>query len=241
MNNPRKIPKSIINATEPKILEDSNLNRIRDSFKQEHLFSVIIVNEKFEIIDGQTRFTIAEELGLPIYYIVCHGYSLKEVITLNANAKNWKNSDYLNSFCELGFPEYIKMRNFMRKYKSFSIGCALSLCALVQSDGYKRDKNNNKTNVFRNGGFKCVDIDMTEEIATQLLRIRMITEIYKRKSFITAYMKIYRHPNFEANVFFKKMKMYTKMIQPCVNSEQYIEMFEEIYNYRNRSKVGLRY
>ena len=40
----------------------------------------IIVNEKYEIIDGQTRYTAWKERNLPIYYIVREGYGMHECI-----------------------------------------------------------------------------------------------------------------------------------------------------------------
>ena len=41
-----------------------HLNRLRESMLEKHLFTVIVVNENMEIIDGQHRFTISKELQL---------------------------------------------------------------------------------------------------------------------------------------------------------------------------------
>lgn len=45
----------------------SHVNKIKESMKKFGWIGPgIIVNEKFEIIDGQTRFYAAKELGLPM-------------------------------------------------------------------------------------------------------------------------------------------------------------------------------
>jgi ParB-like chromosome segregation protein Spo0J len=56
-----------------------HLNRLRQSMLEKYLFTIIIVNENMEIIDGQHRFTVCRELGLPVYYVICQDYGLAEV------------------------------------------------------------------------------------------------------------------------------------------------------------------
>lgn len=64
-----------------------HLSRLKKSISENYLFTVIIVNEKYEIIDGQHRFECVKELKLPLHYIVCKGYGLNEVHVLYENSK----------------------------------------------------------------------------------------------------------------------------------------------------------
>ena len=73
-----------------------HLTRLKESMKKNHLTTIIMVNEKLEIIDGQHRFLISQELKLPINYIISKNYGLNEVQILNANMKNWQTVDYVN-------------------------------------------------------------------------------------------------------------------------------------------------
>jgi len=50
-----------------------HIARLKTSMALNYLFTVIIVNEKYEIIDGQHRFECIKDLGLPLYYIMCKG------------------------------------------------------------------------------------------------------------------------------------------------------------------------
>jgi hypothetical protein len=72
-----------------------HLNRLKKSINENYLFTVIIVNENYQIIDGQHRFDVIKELNLPLHYIVCVGYGLKEVHILNQISKTWNADDYL--------------------------------------------------------------------------------------------------------------------------------------------------
>ena len=75
-----------------------HVRRLKESFKDAYLLSPIVVNQHFQIIDGQHRFEAAKEMKLPINFIVCNDYSLKEVQLLNTNMKNWKKEDYLTAY-----------------------------------------------------------------------------------------------------------------------------------------------
>lgn len=70
-------------------LNTLHLNRLRNAMVDNYLFTVIIVNERYEIIDGQHRFECIKELGYPLHYIICKGYGLDEVHILNQNSKDW--------------------------------------------------------------------------------------------------------------------------------------------------------
>jgi hypothetical protein len=93
-----------------------HVKRLKESFQKAYLLSPIIVNEKFEIIDGQHRFEAAKQIGVPINFLVAPKYGLKEVQMLNENMKNWKNEDYLNAYCDLKHPEYLKLTDDYRTF-----------------------------------------------------------------------------------------------------------------------------
>ena len=68
-------------------------NRLMKSIEQESLCVPIIINENYEVIDGQHRLYCWEKLGLPAYYVLIPGYRLPQVQRLNNNSKTWKISD----------------------------------------------------------------------------------------------------------------------------------------------------
>lgn len=56
----------------------------------------ILVNKRFEIIEGQHRFVVCKELRLPIEYIVQEGLKAKDCAPLNVGRRNWAIKDYVH-------------------------------------------------------------------------------------------------------------------------------------------------
>ena len=63
-----------------------------------YVMNPIIVNERFEVIDGQGRLEVLRRLELPVYYIVVNGIGRKECIAMNINQTNWSLYDYIQSY-----------------------------------------------------------------------------------------------------------------------------------------------
>jgi hypothetical protein len=63
----------------------------------------------------------------------------------------------------------------------------------------------------------------------------------KRRSFIYAMLQLFKNPNFEFTEFLQKLKCQPTALVDCANTTQYVSLIEEIYNYRRREKVNLRY
>lgn len=66
------------------------LGRIKASMKKNGFINCpILINEKGEVSDGQHRLASAEDLRLPVKFVVQPGIGLKETIDLNTGQKNW--------------------------------------------------------------------------------------------------------------------------------------------------------
>ena len=79
-------------------INKANYSKIVKSMKEEQLIIPIVVNEKYEIIDGQHRFTACKDLGKPVYFYMVRGYGLEQVKRANIASSNWKKENYLDMF-----------------------------------------------------------------------------------------------------------------------------------------------
>ena len=68
----------------------------------------------FEILDGQARFTVAKEMGKPIHFIVTQ-LDFDVIPYLNSITTTWSTGDYLDSWCEAGKDQYVKLKKFMQR------------------------------------------------------------------------------------------------------------------------------
>jgi len=209
-----------------------HLNRLKKSMSENYLFTIIIVNEKYEIIDGQHRFEIIKELNLPLHYIICDGYGLNEVHILNQNSKTWNCDDYLDAYVNLGYEDYIKYAEFKQKY-NLGHHETMSLLSKITS---KIDQQ-----IFFTGQFKVKSIKDAENTIEKILMIEPYYVGVRRRSFIYAMMSLFKNPNFEYTEFIQKLKLQPTALQDCTNINNYKTLIEEIYNYRRREKVNLRF
>jgi len=209
-----------------------HINRIKKSMNHQYLFTVIIVNEKYEIIDGQHRFEVIKELGLPLYYIICSGYGLNEVHILNQNSKTWNADDYLTGYCNLGYKDYITYREFKNTYQ---LGHNETMTILTGTT------TKSHIDVFYTGNFKVADLENSKNQVEKMLMIEPYYNGIRRRSFVYAFLNLLKNENFEFTEFIQKLKQQPTAMVDCTSTTQYISLIEEIYNYRRRVKVNLRY
>jgi hypothetical protein len=209
-----------------------HLQRLKKSIQENYLFTIIIVNEKFEIIDGQHRFEAVKEFGLPLHYIICEGYGLPQVHILNATSKTWNADDYLDGYCRLGYPDYITYKRFKDTYDLDHNSCMSILGSGLGGESVKE---------FYNGKFKVSDYFEAVNFVEKLNLIGAYYPGYKRRAFIRAMLSLTKNPNFVFIEFLNKLRLNPSSLTDCVNTTQYVTLIEEIYNYRRRDKVNLRY
>jgi len=213
-----------------------HLTRLKESMKKNHLTTIIMVNEKFEIIDGQHRFLISQELKLPINYIISKNYGLNEVQILNANMKNWQIVDYVNGYCDLGYKDYLIYRDFVKDY-----GFQSQVSILLLSGEQVGGNDASASSKFKEGLFKVKDLEKAKRTAEKIMMIEPYYKGYLRRSFILALYGMLKNENFEFTEFLSKLKKQPTTMQDCTGSTQYKVLIEEIYNYRRREKINLRF
>lgn len=114
----------------------------------------IVVNERYEIIDGQARYEVCKELGLPICYCVIPGLGIEECIGLNATQTNWTMTDYINSYAVLGNENYIRLKMVMEQYPNLKLSVVGSLAYQVITGV--------DTKVIKDGSFEFPECRVSE-------------------------------------------------------------------------------
>ena len=209
-----------------------HINRLKKSMSEKYLFTIVVVNEKYEIIDGQHRFEVIKELGLPLHYVVLDGYGLTEVHILNQNSKTWNMDDFLNGYCDLGYADYLIYRKFKNDY---NLGNNEVLNLLNGTTHHGKNVS------FYDGTFKVIDIAKSRNIMDTILLVQPYYEGCKRRSFIFAMIGLLKNPKFDMNEFLGKLKQQPTALMDLPTITAYVELIEEIYNYRRRDKINLRF
>lgn len=210
----------------------AHVKRLVNSMNERVLFSPIIVNENMQVIDGQHRLTALTELNKPVNYIIVEGYGLNEVQLLNMNSKNWSSDDYMNGYCDLNKKDYILYREFKEKYGFGHSECQSLLSGVATANDQRK---------FYSGNFKIKDYKAAIDKAEKICMVSQYYDGYKRRSFVFAMMSLFEKENFEFTQFLQKLKIQPTALMDCTNVNNYKLLIEEIYNYRSRNKVNLRY
>jgi hypothetical protein len=58
---------------------------------------------------------------------------------------------------------------------------------------------------------------------------------------VATMLGLFKNKNFDYSEFIHKIRLQPKALIDCANAEQQKLLIEEIYNYRSRNKVNLRY
>ena len=146
-------------------INQSNLNRIKESMQKELLPIPVLVNHNYEVIDGQHRVAAATELKLPIYYMIVPGMDLNDVHTLNSIGKKFSFDDYLEGYAAAGLTHYKNALVFRNKYK-FSIAVYMYI--------WLGDKGMSKGiggDLFKSGKLVIEDLKQCYDIAESLTYI----------------------------------------------------------------------
>jgi hypothetical protein len=215
-------------------LNELHVKRLSISFQERYLFSPIIINENHQIIDGQHRFEAAKKLGLPINFFVIKGYGLPEIQILNANSKNWNADDFLQGYCDLGIREYLKYKEFKETYGYGHNECMAMLSGSVGGTG-------NVIKTFYSGKFKIKDLQKANDTAQKISQVGEFYQGYKRRSFVLTMMGLLGNINFSLPEFLSKLMLQPSALTDCKDIPQYRLLIENIYNFKRREKVNLRF
>ncbi|HYG38507.1 MAG TPA: ParB N-terminal domain-containing protein [Cytophagales bacterium] len=222
-----------------------HVKRLVQSFQNKHLISVLIVNEKYEVIDGQHRLDASKVTGVPIYFIVVPGYSLKEVQIYNTNQKEWKKIDFLKMYCDMGLDPYQKFKEFMNDFPDFGIMVTERILTQLRSNGRTGKVGDQKASLrdFEEGNLHVPDLEKSYDIALKLMDFKPYYPGYNRGTFVSCMLGIFEHKNYNHKEMIKKVELNPKALVDCTNVEAYKLLIENIYNYRRNkeNKVSLRY
>ena len=132
----------------------------------------VLVNENFEVIDGQSRVKALEALGLPVQFIIAKGIGRSECQALNLFQKNWSTKDYINSYISDGNENYIWLNEMISQYKTIP---ASSIMSLVASKGRAIIPNGDSAGIISEGRLELSLLDQAT-LSKQLFYLSRFSE-----------------------------------------------------------------
>ncbi len=197
--------------------------------------SVITLNGNGDVIDGQHRVKAAIMSNVSIRYKVTKGTGNDEMWEMNTLQKNWSPFDHLHKFVVKGNPNYITFNNFVNQFPMFKY-TEVSMFLSNSLSTIKRD-------TFESGDYVVKNEKKGKLWGEYILELKPYFEKYYNKSiFVRAFIKIISNKKeFVFEEFLHKVKLRPNMMKPCGTVDQYVEMIEDIYNFKRSNKVHLRF
>ena len=217
-------------------VDPKHVNRLINSMENNgNLTQVfpVIVNDQFEIIDGQHRLEACKQLGFPVFYEVKEGLTINTVISLNTNSKNWTPMDYCQSFAQQGLDPYIRFLNITRYFPQIPFSVVLYVLT-----------NGNNTSVFTL--FKQGELVLSAEDQKRgfdmLKHVQECCEAIGRFDtfFSKSIILLIKSPAYDHKRMITKLQNYGDTIPRYHSQPEYQRAIEEVYNYRQPDNTRVR-
>lgn len=193
----------------------------------------IVVNEKMEVIDGQTRLEAAQRLGIPIEYKQKVGLRVTDVAELNTSQKPWKVLDYVNLHISQGLKDYLELKEFAAIWK-LPLTASASILSKYQVSQSQRAS-------FNEGTWGIEDTLQGTAIAQFMSDLQPFMRnraIYRTSSFASAAKRTYLialEKNFDLKTAVTRAQGSNLVITHTNRVTDYLRDIESIINYGKTS------
>ena len=215
-------------------LRKYHVKYLKEAQAEKQIEAPIIVNETYQIVEGQHRYEACKALNLPVFYIIIPGLNLEDVQRLNTNSKDWNLSEHLNSFCVRGFKEYLTYREFKEKFK-FNHNETIAMLEGISN----KDKTRVLWTKFKDGNFKVKNRETSWENAQKIIQVKQYYDGYNRRCFVFALLVCFEHESYDHDVFMKKLSKQSGKLTDQVHEDDYLRIIQKVYNRNNKNPVKL--
>lgn len=209
---------------------------IKSIQKVGYVLSPILVNERYEIIDGQGRLEALKVLNLPVDYMVCKNLGIEECTAMNVYNTGWSMLDHIESHAETGNVSYMYLLQLIKAY-----GKKLHLKVIVSAVTGKDEMPNNQ---LKEGDFVCTQeqYDTAVSILTYLLELKPIVDRIggRTECYYTALAFCWKDEAVDNARLIRKMRQLQANMIPVINIQQALDNIEEVYNNRSKEKVYIK-
>lgn len=206
-------------------INNRNYFKLLESMREKQLIIPILVNERFEIIDGQHRFQAAKELKLPIYYFVVDGYGSEEMKRANLVSSNWTKNDFLNMFLADGEENYEVVKEIMDTY-DVPVSLIIKVFAAMQGKNQKLVSKQ-----FEEGNFDLKNVDNVKDFFASLEDFSFFKP-YKTLQFSRAFLKLYMQPQYDHSIMQQRIEKRANFLTKKNTVDDYlVTLTKELYSF----------
>ena len=217
-------------------IKDSKIKKLIRAIKAGHDYlpqCPILVDEDYNIIDGQHRFYLCKQLKVPIHYIKIKKGGIKEITILNSNNDSWSNNDFLNCYCDMQIEDYKNLHDFKLSNHKFGI----SMCVALLYHG-NSTRGGVTMNIFRDGLFKIRYLEKAKLIVQMCCDYQGYIDFPFRAEFVDALLKAMGSGKYDHEEMKEQLKLHYKGDERLQGKgwKEYIVKLEEILNFHKKTR-----
>jgi len=206
------------------------INKLAEKMKAGFIDVPIVVNSKYQILDGQHRYFACMQLEKPITFYVSDDAEDLHVAHINADSKKFTTTNYMDFFAIRGNQHY-KYVKYLAEKKN--LGTEVAILALSR----RCTRSSTMMEDFKAGYFKVVDFGWAEQFADHYNElIDLIGKKARTRVFLNVFLIFYKHPEFEFKRFLHAVKTNLGSIDKCTDRYSTIRTLEYIYNKQLKGK-----
>lgn len=192
----------------------------------------ILLNESYQVVDGQHRLEALKRCDKAVPYMVVPQLTVADARLLNALQRSWSLTDFVRSFAETEGGKFMELVDLMDEYK-------LPPRVLII---YASGKHGNYVSMqrFRMGYY---DPRPYEDIVEDLDRLREFEPYQKswnEQAFAIAVVKLLRHEKYDHQRMLRKLRAHG-VLQHHSASREYLRDLESVYNTNTPAENFVRF
>jgi hypothetical protein len=178
---------------------------------------------KFDILDGQHRFTAAMQEGLEIQYIVQEAGG-PDMIELNMKTPSWSPETYVNMYATRGNVHYKELQKLSKEHGLSTLTMAFLLwgSGSASSDVAAR---------IRSGDFKVQYADHAKLVLEVVTNLATHVAWARSAHCVAALSRVLKVEGVDEELLVKKFKTNASRLKHQPTIETYYAMFHDVYNY----------
>lgn len=180
--------------------------------------------------EGQHRLSLAETLGLPVYYVETAVDF--DIALVNNTQKPWALIDYARKHAGNGIKSYQEGLVFMGEYK---LPISKAFCLLAGTTVFS-----NFYESFIDGTFRIKDRPWANAVAGIYAPLVDLSKAVKNDRMIEACMAVCRVSDFDPKRLLSNAERCREKLVAYSQRDSYLQMLEEVYNFGRKQLVGLK-
>ena len=208
-----------------RIVSKTNVEKLRQDMLIHGQKDEVIVNERWQVIDGQHRIAALEKDKKVVNFRVKPGANMQDVIAANNTGTKWNIPAWIRNFSH---PEhknhrvYVIYSEFKNKHKLCDGVCQLLLSEDFHDYGRK---------AFKDGTFKVKNLGRAEENAQALAELVAVDKMFNSVRCALGVLKIHKLPHFKLSILKTQVEKYSNKITHRVTHNDWVDGLIKVYNF----------